>query len=53
LVVLVFVVFQHGSIRLKWISSGSSTIDDVRTLEDGTSIEEVRQVFDDLHKSIG
>jgi acetyl-CoA synthetase len=38
---------------LKSISSGSSTIADVSTLEDGTSLEEVRQVYDDLHKSIG
>ncbi|MGC2684279.1 MAG: acetyl-coenzyme A synthetase, partial [Candidatus Nitrosopolaris sp.] len=39
---------------LKSISSGSSTsIGDVSTLEDGTSLEEVRQVYDDLHKSIG
>jgi acetyl-CoA synthetase len=39
---------------LKSISSGSSTsIGDVSTLEDGTSLEEVRQVYDDLHNSIG
>jgi acetyl-CoA synthetase len=39
---------------LKSISSGSSTsIGDVSTLEDGTSLEEVRQVYADLHKSIG
>ena len=39
---------------LKSISNGSSTsIGDVSTLEDGTSLEEVRQVYDDLHKSIG
>ena len=40
---------------LKSISSGSSStsIGDVSTLEDGTSLEEVRQVYDDLHKSIG
>jgi len=38
---------------LKSISSGSSTIGDVSTLEDGTSIEEVRQAYDDLHKAIG
>ena len=39
---------------LKSISSGSSTsIGDVSTLEDGTSLDEVRQVYDDLHKSIG
>jgi acetyl-CoA synthetase len=38
---------------LKSISSGSSTIGDVSTLEDGTSIEEVRQVYDDLHRAIG
>jgi acetyl-CoA synthetase len=37
---------------LNSISSGSSTIGDVSTLEDGTSIE-VRQVYDDLRKSIG
>jgi acetyl-CoA synthetase len=37
---------------LKSISSGSSTIGDVSTLEDGTSIEEVRQVYDDLHRAI-
>lgn len=37
---------------LKSISSGSSTIGDVSTLEDGTSIEEVRQAYDDLHKAI-
>jgi acetyl-CoA synthetase len=39
---------------LESISSGSSTsIGDVSTLEDGTSLEEVRQVYNDLHKSIG
>ena len=38
---------------LKSISSGTSTIGDVSTLEDGTSIEEVRQAYDDLHKAIG
>jgi len=38
---------------LKSISSGLSTIGDVSTLEDGTSIEEVRQVYDGLHKSTG
>jgi len=39
---------------LKSISNGSSTsIGDVSTLEDGTSLEEVRQVYYDLHKSIG
>src|SRR5215469_4910260 len=39
---------------LKSISNGSSTsIGDVSTLEDGTSLEEVRQAYDDLHKSIG
>jgi acetyl-CoA synthetase len=38
---------------LKSISTGSSTIGDVSTLEDGTSIEEVRQVYDDLHRAIG
>jgi acetyl-CoA synthetase len=38
---------------LKSISSGLSTIGDVSTLEDGTSIEEVRQVYDDLHRAIG
>jgi len=37
---------------LKSISSGSSTIGDVSTLDDGTSIEEVRQAYDDLHKAI-
>jgi len=37
---------------LKSISSGTSTIGDVSTLEDGTSIEEVRQAYDDLHKAI-
>jgi len=38
---------------LKSISNGSSTsIGDVSTLEDGTSLEEVRQVYYDLHKSI-
>jgi acetyl-CoA synthetase len=37
---------------LKSISSGSSTIGDVSTLEDGTSLEEVRQAYDDLHKAI-
>ena len=37
---------------LKSISNGSSTsIGDVSTLEDGTSLEEVRQAYDDLHKS--
>ncbi|HYA83540.1 MAG TPA: hypothetical protein VEH06_08855 [Candidatus Bathyarchaeia archaeon] len=38
---------------LKSISTGSSTIGDVSTLADGTSIEKVRQVYDDLDKSIG
>ena len=37
---------------LKSISSGTSTIGDVSTLEDGTSIEEVRQAYDELHKAI-
>jgi len=37
---------------LKSISSGSPTIGDVSTLEDGTSVEEVRQAYDDLHKAI-
>ena len=37
---------------LKSISSGSPTIGDVSTLEDGTSVEEVRQAYDDLHKTI-
>ena len=37
---------------LKSISSGSSTIGDVSTLEDGTSVEEIRQAYDDLHKAI-
>jgi len=37
---------------LKSISSGSPTIGDVSTLEDGTSVEEVRQAYDDLHEAI-
>jgi len=37
---------------LKSISSGTSTIGDVSTLEDGTSIEEARQAYDELHKAI-
>ncbi|NAL78033.1 acetate--CoA ligase [Nitrososphaera sp. AFS] len=37
---------------LKSISSGSSTIGDLSTLEDGTSIEEVRQAYSELHEAI-
>jgi len=36
---------------LKSIANGAATIGDVSTLEDGTSIEEIRQVYNDLHKS--
>ena len=37
---------------LKLIASGAATIGDVSTLEDGTSIEEIRQVYNDLHKVV-
>jgi hypothetical protein len=36
---------------LKSIANGAATIGDVSTLEDGTSIEEIRQAYNDLHKS--
>jgi acetyl-CoA synthetase len=37
---------------LKSIASGAATLGDVTTLEDGTSIEEIRQVYNDLHKVV-
>ncbi len=37
---------------LKSIASGAATIGDVTTLEDGTSIEEIRQAYNDLHKVV-
>jgi acetyl-CoA synthetase len=37
---------------LKSIANGAATIGDVSTLEDGTSIEEIRQVYNDLHKVV-
>jgi acetyl-CoA synthetase len=33
-------------------SGGSEKIGDITTLEDGTSIEEVKQAYNDLHKSL-
>jgi acetyl-CoA synthetase len=37
---------------LKSISSGSQILGDVSTIEDGTSLEEVKRAFDDIHKAI-
>ena len=37
---------------LKSISSGSQILGDVTTIEDGASLEEVKQAFNEMHKAI-
>jgi hypothetical protein len=36
---------------LKSIPSGTTEIGDVTTIEDGTSLEEVRQAYNEMHKA--
>jgi acetyl-CoA synthetase len=37
---------------LKSIPSGTTEIGDVTTIEDGTSLEEVRQAYNEMHKRL-